>query len=229
MAPRDGELCENCLRHLRKRHHDGSLCDKCLPETGSLRRCKSCMLIRYCSRECQKAHWKQHKQYCSANVEIQRTREALGGWIAERQRTFEKWCNKYSQSIASAALSALEIMKDRDRTETHVFLVYLDVVDLASLRTTIDKSRFDRSIREAHCVTVSEVHEMFDSRFHDGYRVIERVLAPRPRMLRILVIDDGLPSPLDLYTLPFDVEENISHWPCDRQWLKHLKWSLDHR
>ena len=68
------------------------------------------------SRECQKAHWKQHKQYCSANVEIQRTREALGGWIAERQRTFEKWCNKYSQSIASAALSALEIMKDRDRT-----------------------------------------------------------------------------------------------------------------
>ena len=70
------------------------------------------------SRPCQKAHWGEHKQYCKINVEIQLTREALGGWVEERQRTFEKWCDKYSQRIATAALSALEIMIDRGRTGT---------------------------------------------------------------------------------------------------------------
>jgi hypothetical protein len=142
MAPRDGEHCENCLNHLRKRHHDGAQCGKCLPRDGSLQRCKSCKLVRYCvrpprtrrtepvrtdwmewneqSRECQKAHWKQHKQYCEINVEIKQTREAMGGWIEERQKTFEKWCDKYSQPIASAALSALEVMIDRERTGTYM-------------------------------------------------------------------------------------------------------------
>jgi hypothetical protein len=70
---------------------------------------------------------------------------------------------------------------------------------------------------------------MFDSKFTGGHAIIERDLAPRPGMLRILVIDDGLPSPLDLYTLPFDVDEDISQCPKDPLWLTHLRWSVDHR
>jgi len=153
----------------------------------------------------------------------------MGGWIEERQKTFEKWCDKYSQPIASAALSALEVMIDRERTETHVFLVFLNVVDLALFGATNDKSRFDRSVRQAYCASMSQVHQMFDSKFHGGHAIIERDLAPRPGMLRILVIDDGLPSPLDLYTLPFDFDDDINQCPVDPHWLTHLKQSVDHR
>ena len=29
-----------------------------------MKKCSGCRLINYCSRECQVAHWKKHKQSC---------------------------------------------------------------------------------------------------------------------------------------------------------------------
>ena len=29
--------------------------------------CAGCQISLYCSRECQKAHWKEHKEFCKAN------------------------------------------------------------------------------------------------------------------------------------------------------------------
>ncbi|KAH7119603.1 hypothetical protein B0J11DRAFT_508408 [Dendryphion nanum] len=52
-------------------------CASCGADSSSLRRCSRCKQQRYCSRNCQKAHWPTHKQTCnppdsrySANVEI---------------------------------------------------------------------------------------------------------------------------------------------------------------
>lgn len=33
-------------------------------KTDSLQRCNNCKVTAYCSRECQKSHWKQHKPAC---------------------------------------------------------------------------------------------------------------------------------------------------------------------
>ena len=41
-------------------------CAKCKIEVGS-RLCSACHQIGYCSRECQKAHWKVHKAWCKRN------------------------------------------------------------------------------------------------------------------------------------------------------------------
>jgi hypothetical protein len=35
-----------------------------IPKTVKLSICSSCYQVRYCSRECQKLHWKHHKPYC---------------------------------------------------------------------------------------------------------------------------------------------------------------------
>ena len=32
---------------------------------GRMRKCARCMLVRYCSPECQRAHWKTHKKVCA--------------------------------------------------------------------------------------------------------------------------------------------------------------------
>ena len=40
-----------------------ALCDNCDAQHGG-KRCSRCKVAHYCSRECQKAHWPQHKGQC---------------------------------------------------------------------------------------------------------------------------------------------------------------------
>jgi hypothetical protein len=41
-------------------------CDMC---AGELKRCAKCHLATYCSRQCQKQHWQQHKEMCGRSLE----------------------------------------------------------------------------------------------------------------------------------------------------------------
>ena len=41
-------------------------CENCLQTTSSLKVCSGCQLVKYCSTECQKAHWKIHKRLCKS-------------------------------------------------------------------------------------------------------------------------------------------------------------------
>ena len=53
---------------LRERDH-GSLCPVC--GAKAVRACARCNVQRYCSRECQKSHWKEHKKSCKAPEMVQ--------------------------------------------------------------------------------------------------------------------------------------------------------------
>jgi hypothetical protein len=92
-------------------------------------------------------------------------------------------------------------------TETNVFMVYLDYVEPTSAASR--RSRLPHSIRNAVCMPLEQVHQLYASRFAGGSVTLERDLAPRPRVLRILVIDDGLPPPLDMFSSPVNLEEDI--------------------
>jgi hypothetical protein len=81
---------------------------------------------------------------------------------------------------------------------------------------------FIYSVRDAFCVTRERCHEMFDGTVGGGYDTIERCLAPRPRMLRIFVLDDA-PTGAGPYTLPTDIPNDISSWPYRPNWLAQLK------
>lgn len=111
-------------------------------------------------------------------------------------------------------------------TETHVFLVYLNVADRIDTRAP-GEPRYVRSIREARCATSAEVHDMYDSRFNQGYLSLEQSLSPRPRLMRILVIDEDLPIPLDLYTLPTEIGADINRHPYDPDWFSYLQCADD--
>lgn len=40
-------------------------CQTCKKKDIKLSRCASCGLVKYCSKECQRANWKEHKDICS--------------------------------------------------------------------------------------------------------------------------------------------------------------------
>lgn len=40
-------------------------CDHCGKRGRQFKRCARCKVVHYCSLECQRANWKEHKKYCS--------------------------------------------------------------------------------------------------------------------------------------------------------------------
>jgi len=46
--------------------HDTSSCANCGSSDAKLSACATCRLVKYCSRSCQKANWKEHKDACRA-------------------------------------------------------------------------------------------------------------------------------------------------------------------
>ncbi|CAI8054987.1 hypothetical protein GBAR_LOCUS30006 [Geodia barretti] len=59
-------------------------CTNCGKSTGHMKKCASCGRPRYCSRECQKQHWKVHKPDCIAE---DKTAEREGGREGEEPAT----------------------------------------------------------------------------------------------------------------------------------------------
>jgi len=43
-----------------------STCGECKKEDYGYKKCSACNVIRYCSKECQRKHWKNHKDQCKA-------------------------------------------------------------------------------------------------------------------------------------------------------------------
>jgi hypothetical protein len=68
---------------------------------------------------------------------------------------------------------------------------------------------------------------MYDWRFVDGHATLERSMASRPGLMRILCVDDGLPVPFDLYTLPTDIPDDLAPNHYDPLWHQHLTAMVD--
>jgi len=221
MPPLAGEHCENCLKHLSKGHLDGQNCDKCLPTDGVLQRCKGCQTVRYCTKLCQTEHWKTHKPICRLTVNLRQHAESAG--VSERKEALQAWVYKNAQIMAGVGVTALGLHSDRERAETNVFVVYLDFVE----STPIDAPRRPRtnySIRGACCVPLEEVHRRFARRFAGGSATLTRDLTPKPRVLKVLVIDDGLPPPVDMFSSPVVIGEDMSRFQnLGSNWLVAFK------
>lgn len=47
----------------------GDMCARCGTSSGPLKKCSQCLVVCYCSKECQVAHWRDHKPICNTIIE----------------------------------------------------------------------------------------------------------------------------------------------------------------
>lgn len=71
----------------------GRACDNCHKQSIKLMKCGNCKSAPYCSRECQKNHWPEHKKICGKDITLQPKKdvknlgnsfiEELGNYISD--------------------------------------------------------------------------------------------------------------------------------------------------
>jgi len=103
-------------------------CSYCAADCGkaSLRKCSSCKLSRYCSRECQKKAWKTHKASCNttANMLANLVNDPEGRSLND---TFSRWLNSWKPILYGYALDALDLANHpADRLATHNVVIEIE-------------------------------------------------------------------------------------------------------
>ncbi|KAJ7843300.1 hypothetical protein B0H13DRAFT_133385 [Mycena leptocephala] len=189
------------------------MCENCTVARKDLRRCAGCSLIRYCSKECQKAHWKQHKPHCAYNVKMAKKADTIGPDYSVRLKAIGKWCDQFSIPIGAAALNALELMKHPERVDESVLIIYVEFLGTAKAPYTYD-------VTDAIVLPIDLLRARALAVSPEQLQIFERGLAPRPGMARVMLIDKRFPWS---YNTSFLLAPNIRTLPYDPLWFEHLQ------
>lgn len=221
------DVCLNCT--LIKEQRCAAAQDAGTPPIAynpSLLELNSVLTISTQSKECQRAHWKEHKPHCKLNVELLAHLERLGPAHSGCVRGLAKWSKAFSKSMGLAALSALGLMTHPENSRASLSILPPTLVNLClifSPETSIlylelsviadAKPPYIYSLAVAKSVAMKDVPEMVS-------RGISLEMLPIPRMFQILVRDEDFPW---VYTVPTFIPDGTERLPRDPQWLLHFQ------
>ncbi|KAJ6572580.1 hypothetical protein B0H10DRAFT_2237490 [Mycena sp. CBHHK59/15] len=162
------------------------LCYRCNdPGDPKLRRCARCHVARYCSPECQKADWSNHKPICvDHKAVLQNDAET-----EENLKLFMKWLDYWRNGLlAWAAFSADLANQPADYLLDHCYI--LEVVKQPQPAKHSVRSKFFAVLGGMR--TEAQIQEEFARIRHAGYReqVCENFqrIAPQKDLLRVVVV-----------------------------------------
>jgi len=100
-------------------------------EMKDLKRCGGCQFVTYCSRECQKADWKQvHKAACAVNAKAHREYRESPRVKSEAAKRITRWIQAWNPTIAFCSPLALDLANHEwGRHETHSLVMYMEHTD----------------------------------------------------------------------------------------------------
>ncbi|KAJ7209446.1 hypothetical protein B0H12DRAFT_1157890 [Mycena haematopus] len=193
------------------------MCENCTVRRVDLRRCAGCGVVRYCSRECQKAHWKTHKVDCLTNVEMQKKAEALGPDYSQKLKAIGKWSDELSIPIGAASVSALNVMGRRENIDDYVLIIYVEFLGSSA------KAPYTHDVVDAEVVPLPFLRAMALAAGDRPIAQFESDLSPRPGMMRVLLLERTFPWS---YTTPFSLPDDVSQWQRNPRWFEDLQASV---
>ncbi|KAJ7656734.1 hypothetical protein DFH06DRAFT_1198391 [Mycena polygramma] len=195
------------------------LCENCLVQKENLRRCAACGYTRYCSRECQKAHWKTHKPDCAENVQATTIAQSLGPEYTVRLPALRKWSQDFGIHIGSAAASALDILSHRERIATTMLVLYLDFLGTAA------GTRYTHDIVNAEVLSIDDLAREWHGLVPQLLEQLVSVHTPIPGRLRVILLDLRFPWAYPMnFILPS--EDYLRRGVLDPLWFEHLQKSV---
>ena len=72
--------------------HKTRTCQKCYKQENKMTACGACKRIYYCSKECQKSAWKEHKSFCRMVTNFTKVGEFSEASILF-EKTYKTWIN----------------------------------------------------------------------------------------------------------------------------------------
>ncbi|KAG9038160.1 hypothetical protein FRB95_002600 [Tulasnella sp. JGI-2019a] len=109
--------------------HDLTQCQQCWvskSEGDRFRKCAKCLTAIYCSKECQRAHWKIHKSQCAIKAQsLKNPGPAIESTSADLMKQMREFTGKHRPTLAKGLTYAIDLHIDRDAYEHKVLFVGL--------------------------------------------------------------------------------------------------------
>ncbi|KAK7027012.1 MYND-type domain-containing protein [Favolaschia claudopus] len=86
----------------------------------NLKTCKRCRSVHYCSKECQKHDWKNHKAACNHNFEVQNGSETVF------QQNLRHWLARLHATLLMACIRALQLRHGWDHIDEGAIVIFLE-------------------------------------------------------------------------------------------------------
>ncbi|KAF7322248.1 MYND-type domain-containing protein [Mycena chlorophos] len=181
--------------------------------------CSECKIARYCSRECQRSHWKAHKNLCKVLTEDAKKgpkfeADALRngrGYVS--QAALRKWYYDNVDIVNYAVIQCLELYKgvDQSRWRTHAVLFYLKGGKLGTSVTADEMSFSDAEEISFGDPNLPDFTAPLIPAFGAGRRIILLFMLYQERDL--MLVED--------YPLPGDGE--WAGMEKDEMWRMHIR------
>ncbi|KAI9569653.1 hypothetical protein HD554DRAFT_2171095 [Boletus coccyginus] len=101
-------------------------CNYCNVYAGrdKVKTCSRCRLVRYCSKECQVAAWKTHKQRCTSTLPTSLAKDPEASIL---NTALSKWINNWRFELHNWAVWAMDLANNpEDRLATHSLVIELE-------------------------------------------------------------------------------------------------------
>ncbi|KAJ7634714.1 hypothetical protein FB45DRAFT_1025645 [Roridomyces roridus] len=103
-------------------------CYKPEPKGQKFLKCGACRKTAYCSKECQREDWKNHKKVCQAQGENRENLPERGTVQRDTISSIKKWFSKHTQLLLYCATHAFQLHDPANAAQlkTHMLVVQLD-------------------------------------------------------------------------------------------------------